>query len=143
MPALRILVTGGSGFLAGHLVAAVRQAGHVAVTTGRSGGDIAVDLTARGMVAAVVEAARPDVALHLAACSRLADCERDPAMARAVNVGITAALAERLGARLLVVSTDLVFDGRGAPYAVTAPVSPLSVYGATKAEAEEVARAGA
>lgn len=116
-------------------------AGHVALTTSRHGGEVAVDLTAPGMIAAVVQALRPDVVLHLAALARLDLCERDPARARAVNATAAEGLAARFGARLLFVSTDLVFDGRHAPYAATAPVSPLSVYGASKAEGEEAVRA--
>ena len=50
---LRILVTGATGFLGGHVVAAVRAAGHDALTTSRTGGDAAVDLMAPGMIAAV------------------------------------------------------------------------------------------
>jgi len=46
-----------------------------------------------------------------------------------------------LGPRLVHVSTDLVFDGRAAPYAAFDPVAPLSVYGQTKAEGEELALA--
>jgi dTDP-4-dehydrorhamnose reductase len=48
--------------------------------------------------------------------------------------------AERFGARLLFASTDLVFDGRSAPYAENAPPSPLSVYGASKAQGEDRVR---
>jgi dTDP-4-dehydrorhamnose reductase len=140
MAALRILITGASGFLGEHVVAAVQRAGHVACTTARRSGDVAVDIAGPGMVDAVLEALHPDVALHLAAVARLADCELDPQLARRVNVGVADRLAERLGARLLAISTDLVFDGRRAPYAATDPVAPLSVYGATKAEAEECVR---
>jgi dTDP-4-dehydrorhamnose reductase len=138
---LRILVTGASGFLGGYAVAAVREAGHEALTTARSSGDAAVDLTAPGMIAAVVQALRPDVVLHLAAMARLADCERDPERARAVNAELPERLAEQVGARLLAVSTDLVFDGRSGPYRASSVPSPLSVYGATKAEGEERVRA--
>lgn len=141
MPSLRILVTGASGFLGGHVVAAVRAMGHVPCTTSRSGGDAAVDLTAPGMVDAVRMALRPDVVIHLAAMARLGDCEQGPDRARRVNAQLPGELAERFGARLVAASTDLVFDGRHAPYALTAPVGPLSVYGASKAEGEERVRA--
>lgn len=137
MSALRILVTGAAGFLGGHVVAAVRRAGHVALTTSRSGGDVAVDLTASGMVAAVVEALRPDVVVHLAALSSIAACEREPVRAERVNARLAGELAERFGARLLFASTDLVFDGRAAPYGERSPVGPLSVYGASKVAGEE------
>jgi dTDP-4-dehydrorhamnose reductase len=141
MAALRVLITGATGFLGAHVAAAVEAAGHVACTTGRHGGAVAVDLAAPGMVAAVHEALRPDVVLHLAALARLDVCEHDPRAAARVNADVPGALAERYGARLLAVSTDIVFDGRGAPYTVDAPPAPLSVYGASKAEGEERVRA--
>ena len=55
-----------------------------------------------------------------------------------MNVLPAKALADRFGPQLLFVSTDLVFDGRSAPYAPLASVGPLSIYGQTKAEAEEL-----
>jgi dTDP-4-dehydrorhamnose reductase len=61
-----------------------------------------------------------------------------------VNVEGTAALAEeaeKAGARFVLVSTDLVFDGSKGSYRESDPVAPLSVYGGTKAEAEAEAAA--
>lgn len=140
MAALRILVTGASGFLAPYVVDALVARGHRVATTARTTGPIAIDLTAPGMVAAAIEATSPDLVLNLAAMSRLADNERDPRRARAINVDVPEQFARRFGARLLHVSTDLVFDGRHAPYAEHAPPAPLSVYGATKVEGEERVR---
>lgn len=137
MAGLRILVTGATGFLGGHVVAALRERGHVVAAVGRSAGDPAVDLCAPGMVTAVLQATAPDLVVHLAAMARMADCEREPERARKVNVWLPQRFAERFGARLLHVSTDLVFDGAAAPYAESAPVAPLSVYGSTKAEGEQ------
>lgn len=141
MAALRMLVTGATGFLGAHVVAAVRAAGHEPVTTGRTGGDVSVDLLAPGMVAAVVQALAPDVVLHLAALARLGDCERDAAAAQRANAWLPEQFAARFGARCVHVSTDLVFDGRHGPYGPEAPVGPLSVYAASKAEGEERVRA--
>lgn len=137
MPALRILVTGATGFLGGHVVAALRERGHRVATAARSGGDITVDLCAPGMVAAVVQAVAPDLVLHVAAMARVHECAREPERARQVNVWLPERFAERFGARLVHVSTDLVFDGGRAPYAEGDPVAPLSVYGSTKAEGEQ------
>lgn len=141
MGALRILVTGAEGFLGRHTVAAVAAAGHVALTTSRSGGDAAVDLLAPGMVAAVTEGLQPDLVIHLAAMSRMGACERDPDGAVQVNAWLPSEFARRFGARLLSASTDLVFDGRSAPYTEDATPSPLSAYGSSKAQGEEGVRA--
>jgi dTDP-4-dehydrorhamnose reductase len=137
MPSLRILVTGATGFLGGYATAALRERGHRVFTTGRGGGDAAVDLCAPGMVAAVLQAAAPDLVLHLAAMARLADCERRPEQARRMNVWLPQRFAERFGPRLVHVSTDLVFDGAAPPYAESHAPAPLSAYGCSKAEGEQ------
>ena len=137
MQALRILVTGATGFLGSNVVAALQRAGHTALTTARTRGDAVVDLLAPGMVAAVTQALAPDLVIHLAAMARLADCERDPDRAQRTNAWLPEQWAVRFGARLLHVSTDLVFDGRGAPYDEYSPVAPLSVYGVSKASGEQ------
>ena len=140
MPTARILVTGASGFLGECAVRALRAAGHDVVTTSRTDPSIGVDLAAEGMVAAVLEAAAPDLVLNLAAMARIDECERRPDAARRLHVDVAEQFAQRFGARLLHVSTDLVFDGRGAPYAEAAAPAPLSVYGVTKSEGEEHVR---
>lgn len=140
MAALRILVTGSQGFLGAYVAAAIKNAGHVALTTSRSGGDAQVDLLAPGMVAAVIEGLRPDVVVHLAAMSRMSECQADPEQASRVNSALPELWAERFGGRLLFASTDLVFDGRSGPYDEDAPPAPLSAYGSSKADGEDRVR---
>lgn len=132
----RVLVTGATGFLGPFAVRAL--AGQALVTTtAQNGADLALDLTLPGAVERLLRECRPDFVLHLAARSRLADCERDPAAAQRLNADVPAELAGRLSARLLFVSTDLVFDGRSAPYRAGDPIGPLSQYGLGKAQGEE------
>lgn len=132
----RILVTGATGFLGPFVVAALRDRGADVVTAARSAGDAAVDLTRPGMVDAVLEALAPERVVNLVAMARIVDCERDPERSHQVNALVPAALVRRFGDRLLHVSTDLVFDGRGAPYDEHAPVGPLSAYGLGKVAGE-------
>lgn len=70
----------------------------------------------------------------------LKSCELDPAMAERTNVlsAINVArLAREFGARLVHLSSDLVFSGlKGRPYIETDPVDPVTVYGQTMAEGE-------
>lgn len=82
---------------------------------------------------------QPQLIVHCAAISQTAACERDPALARRVNVEATALLAE-LAADIpfLFFSTDLVFDGQKGNYEETAPVNPLTVYAQTKVAAERL-----
>jgi dTDP-4-dehydrorhamnose reductase len=105
-----------------------------------------IDLKDRDAVVTAFRAARPDVVLHSAALARVADCHRAPEIAQAINTTGTALLVElaaAAGARLVFISTDLVFDGEHAQYREDAPVSPVSVYGRTKAAAEDAVRAKA
>lgn len=83
---------------------------------------------------------QPAIILHCAALSRSPVCQADPALARQLNVEVTAQLAELAAKqRFIFFSSDLVFDGRkGSPYVETDAVNPLSVYGETKAEAERL-----
>jgi dTDP-4-dehydrorhamnose reductase len=82
---------------------------------------------------------RPQAVIHCAALSRSPECQSHPALARKVNVEVTAVLAE-LAAEIpfVLFSTDLVFDGKAGNYAESAPVNPLSVYAETKVAAEQI-----
>jgi len=97
------------------------------------------DLTGPNCEAEIVEAA-PNVIIHAAAYTNVDGAEKDPDRARAVNVQGTATVAraaQRLGARLLYVSTDYVFDGtKTLPYEELDEPRPLNVYGQTKYEGE-------
>ncbi|MGE4550214.1 MAG: SDR family oxidoreductase [Opitutales bacterium] len=82
----------------------------------------------------------PDVILNAAAMSEPDQVSEDPAAARILNVDLPHRLAEianHLGARLIHLSTDLVFDGSEPPYRSTDSPHPLSIYGQQKLEAEE------
>jgi dTDP-4-dehydrorhamnose reductase len=76
----------------------------------------------------------------------LKSCELDPAMARIVNVDSAAALVEAVrahGCRLVHLSTDLVFSGRGSGHHVeTDPVDPVTVYGKSMVASEGLVREG-
>jgi dTDP-4-dehydrorhamnose reductase len=103
------------------------------------------DLTDADAVAAAMRAARPAVVIHPAAIADVDACERDHALAYAVNVGGAANIARAcaaVGAHLIHVSTDYVFDGSAAnpgPYDEGAAPHPINYYGQTKLEAEQQA----
>ena len=98
-----------------------------------------LDLTDSAAVRAAFRRDDPQLVIHCAALSKSPDCEANPALARKLNVEVTALLAE-LAAEipLVFLSTDLVFDGRTGNYDEAAPVNPLSVYAETKAAAEQI-----
>jgi dTDP-4-dehydrorhamnose reductase len=99
----------------------------------------AFDLTDEPALAAALEAADPDVIIHAAALSSADAVYRDTERGWAVNVGTTAALAAwacRHGRRLILTSTDLVFDGSRSWYREEDPPHPILEYGRTKLAAE-------
>src|SRR5438045_4052679 len=109
---MRILLTGGSGQFGRASQAA---AGHEVLAPGHA--QLPIEDVAA--VQALVERAAPDWIVHAAAMTDVDACERDPARAHAVNAlgcANLAAAAARTGSRLLVVSTDYVFDGRRGRY---------------------------
>jgi dTDP-4-dehydrorhamnose reductase len=136
-----ILLTGASGLL-GSVVhrelldgSAMTGAGEVLAP----GMDV-FDLDRPDTVIDVVLRARPSLILHLAADARVDRCEEHPADAYRTNARGTAHLASaarRAGARIVMMSTDYVFDGEGAaPYREYATTRPINVYGRSKEEAE-------
>lgn len=82
---------------------------------------------------------RPSLVIHCAAMSKSPECQAHPSRARAINVEATARLAALAAdSAFIFFSTDLVFDGAKGNYVESDPVNPLSIYGETKAVAEEI-----
>lgn len=144
-------LTGASGFLGAHLIPLLpMNEWRLALIPGRhplpgvGAWTLHTTLTDDYGLRAVARGFRPDVIIHTAAISTVAACRQNPQAAWEVNVRATrmlAALARDLGAHLIHISTDMVFSGEHAPYAESATPSPLSVYGYTKAAAEEAVQA--
>ena len=132
---MRYLITGASGMLGRDLQAAL--AGRAVTALGRAD----LDVTDAAAVAAAVRG--HDVVLNCAAYTKVDDAETHEAEAYAANAtgpaNLAAACAD-LGARLVTISTDYVFDGRATtPYAENLPRDPINAYGRTKAAGEELA----
>lgn len=128
-----MLVTGATGYLGRVFVPLAAAAGWDVVGVGSADADI----RDRRAVDAVVAAARPDVVVHTA-------YRRDDPTARAVTVDGTAHVANAAiaaGARLVHLSSDVVFDGlAGRPYREADPTTPITDYGRAKATAENLVR---
>ncbi len=98
------------------------------------------DIRDADKVRKVLESARPDWIVLAAAYTNVDECESHPELAMAVNrdgpVNVAQA-AKRIGAKLLFISSDYVFDGKKtSPYEAEDARNPQSVYGRSKAEAE-------
>jgi dTDP-4-dehydrorhamnose reductase len=143
----RLLITGGSSYLGQHLVEQVRRqpggAASLCYTyyshdplTGPEG--VRLDLRDGDAVQAVTDAFRPQVIIHTAGSNRPAET-MDPVIRRGAE-HITAA-ARRHNARLIHISTDVIFDGRRAPYREEDLPMPIHAYGEAKAAAEKIVAA--
>lgn len=138
---MRTLVTGAGGQL-GHDVRLVCEAsGDDVVALDRA----ALDVCVRGDVLAAITTFRPEVVYHCAAWTAVDACESDPDFALACNglaVRWVAEACDRVGAHLVHLSTDYVFDGTlDRPYHEWDETSPESVYGVTKLIGEQEAAA--
>ncbi len=135
----RFLVTGAGGQLGHDVVAAAEAAGDDVLGLARDD----LDVTDRRAVLAAVASWRPDVVVHCAAWTAVDACESDPARAEEVNglaVRWVAEACDEVGAHLVHVSTDYVFDGRlNRPYHEFDRPNPLGVYGSSKLAGEREA----
>jgi dTDP-4-dehydrorhamnose reductase len=139
---MKLLVTGAKGQLGRALERAAAREGHAFV-----GCDLPeLDITDRGAVLEWVASERPQAVINCAAFTAVDAAESQEAAALAVNgtaVGHLAEAADAVGAVLVQVSTDYVFDGEASlAYREDDPVNPISAYGRTKLAGEmEAARA--
>lgn len=132
-----ILVIGAKGMLGQDLMALFGP--------GARGVDLEdIDITSLESVQKVLFTIRPRVVINAAAYTDVDGCETNQELAMQVNgegVAHLAMATSEIGAKLVQVSTDYVFDGgKGSPYLEDEPTAPLSVYGESKLAGEMNAR---
>ena len=132
-----VWVTGAGGLIGNYLVQAAAQFAPAWTVRGLTRAD--VDLLDFEAVRKHFRNDSPRLVFHCAALSHSPSCQNNPELARKINVGVTALLAD-LAANIpfIFFSSDLVFDGRAGNYDESAPVNPLSVYAETKVAAEKI-----
>jgi dTDP-4-dehydrorhamnose reductase len=133
---MRVAVIGGNGQLGQDVCAAFAAAQHDIVLLTHAD----IEVCSYDSVKAALEHIRPDLVINTAAFHNVDRCEVEPVPAFAVNaLGArnVASVVEAIGAVLLHISTDYVFDGRkGKPYLEQDTPGPLNVYGNSKLAGE-------
>ncbi len=133
---MKVFVAGASGQVARALVERGAAAGVDVVAKGRAD----VDICDGALVAQAVREAAPDIVVNAAAYTAVDQAETDEAAATALNrdgAGRLAAAAAAVGAPVIHLSTDYVFDGEmDRPWRETDPTAPLGAYGRSKLAGE-------
>ena len=141
---MKILLLGKNGQIGWELQRSLTPLGEL-VALDRHSQDFCGDLTQLQGLAETVRALRPDVIVNAAAHTAVDKAETELELARTLNAlapGVLAHEAAKIGACLVHYSTDYVFDGSGSrPWLETDKPAPLSVYGRTKLEGEQLVQA--
>ena len=138
---MRIIVTGAKGQLGSDVMQRLSEIGAEAI-----GADIdRLDITDEKAVDLFFKESHADGVIHCAAYTNVDLAESQKEICRKINADGTrniAAACEKYGMKLLYLSTDYVFDGRGIePFETDSPKAPCNFYGKTKLEGEtEAAR---
>ena len=132
-----LLITGSSGYLGGELARQAPDAAGTYLSAERPGA-VQLDVRDADAVGRLMRRLRPEVVIHTAYSEGGDEPAREVNVEGSRNV---ARAATDVGARLVHVSTDLVFDGAlGRPYAEDDPPRPLLEYGRQKLDGEQAVR---
>lgn len=130
-----ILLIGGNGQVGSELEKIIAPQGNFVSLTRAQ-----VDLSSPETLRQVITHYQPQIIINAAAYTAVDKAETESALSYAVNAIAPAVMAEeakKLGASLLHISTDYVFDGKNSsPYRETDTVNPVSIYGQTKLAGE-------
>lgn len=146
----RILITGANGLLGQKIITLLANNPQVVLlATSKSDSRIALpdnasfqnlDVCDVAQVDQVIEDWKPTAVIHTAAMTNVDACETEQDLCYALNVTATrsvAAASKKVGAYMVHISTDFIFDGESGPYAEGDFPNPLGYYGQTKWESEE------
>tara|TARA_B100000029_G_scaffold286936_1_gene280656 strand:+ start:210 stop:1073 length:864 start_codon:yes stop_codon:yes gene_type:complete len=138
---MRIMLTGAFGQL-GHSLTNVLNKKHDLILTGReipaSKKGIKLNIQNKIHLNEIIQSTEPDIIINLAAMTNVDDCEVNPTLAREINIAGVQNIIESFSGKIIQISTDYVFDGKNGPYSESDEVSPVSIYGQTKLDAEKI-----
>lgn len=146
----KLLVTGFGGFVAGSVIAHAKKdwdvhtVDRIDIPEEQSGVKYySLDLLDNEKLSKLFREINPDAVIHTAAMADIDFCEKNQDVAEKINVGITkslASLCEEKGSKMIVCSTDSVFDGIKGMYTEEDSPNPINYYAETKVKAEEIVR---
>ncbi len=152
----RILVTGSNGLLGQKITDLILETSRVQLIATSKGADrhprkgqytyAELDIANEEQILEVVSKYKPEVIINTAAMTNVDACEKEKDLCRILNVEAVKYLANVSGQNnihLIHLSTDFVFDGEAGPYDEEAIPNPLSYYGESKLEAENILKASA
>lgn len=146
----RLLITGASGLLGANLVLAATEEYEVIALYYRHAIElegvqsISADLSQPGIAKELFDRYKPDWVIHSAADTSIDELESKPERAFRMNRDMAANVAEaaqEIGAKMVHISTDAVFDGREGSYREGDPTEPVNVYGKSKLAGEQAVQA--
>lgn len=130
-------VTGSNGLIGNYIVRSASQ--HAPHWRLRAITRAQFDLLDFGSVEREFKMDRPGLVIHCAGVSSVAEAQKNPVLAKKINIEVTYFIAELArDIQFVFFSSDQVFDGRKGNYNETDPPNPLHVYGETKAAAEQM-----
>lgn len=141
----RVFITGGSGLLALNWAMTIRDQSEVILGIHDREINILgfktkrVDLESLANLIRELEIMQPDIIIHTAGLTNVEQCEADPELAKQINVKLATNVAKacaKLNLPLVHISTDHLFNGLAAFIDEDHSISPVNIYGKTKAEAE-------
>ena len=145
----KVLITGSEGQLGRVLQEQLGKYFNL-IPTAKNPSEIAIrkrrvrqmDITDISSVESCLEIEKPDVIINCAAMTNVDACEKNHTLAQQINVKGVENIIKSTSSevKILQLSTDYVFDGKDGPYCETDPTHPISYYGRTKLEAENLLR---
>lgn len=148
---MKILVTGANGLLGQKLVKLLVERNEEVIATshsesrigylGKAFDYIQMNITNQTEVLRIVSEVKPEVIINTAAMTNVDQCETEQEQCRLLNVDSVEFLveaAEKNDSHLIHLSTDFIFDGAAGPYEEDDTPNPISFYGESKWDAEQI-----
>ena len=151
---IKILLTGSNGLLGQKIISLIRQSKRAELIATSKGPNrypfsdgysyAEMDISDENQIQHVVSFYNPDVIINTAAITNVDTCHVERQLCRDINVNAVESLVricEQKNIHLIHLSTDFVFDGQSGPYAEDDMPNPISFYGESKWDAENIIKA--